>query len=345
MARRKKNEIEDQAAEELEVMEEADEETADESESGEAVEQDSVEEQDDSEDESQDDTESDEDEDSSDGEDEDSDSDNEDDNDDSSGDADDEGDADSEDDAEGDEDGDDAEEEEPAVEMPLVNVVEAVLFAARQPLKLKQIAKYCGRRIRLDAVTEAIGELNRIYEESGRAFEIVEVAEQYQLMSRPEYVVYLKRMFGTVKKEVEKDKKLSPASLDTLSIIAYKQPIMRADVESIRGVGCGPVLRALIERGTVKVVGKAMDAVGQPLLYGTTEEFLKEFGLGALDELPMVHELRKATGTTSALPSGEEEHNPQLTLLCNDDDEDEGDEFEDDDLDDEDDEDDEDDDE
>jgi segregation and condensation protein B len=191
--------------------------------------------------------------------------------------------------------------------LPLESVVEAVLFAARGPLKLHQIARCAGRGTRREKVSEAIAALNQAYLTTGRAFEIVEVAEKYQLMSRPEYAPHLQRLFGKKKQESDKDKKLTGAALDTLSIIAYKQPITRAEVEKIRGVGCGPVMRALIERGTVKVVGKKADIIGQPLLYGTTELFLQEFGLGSLDELPMVNELRRATGTSTSIAQAQEE--------------------------------------
>lgn len=194
-------------------------------------------------------------------------------------------------DDESEEDDDDAEEEDAGPESPLESVVEAVLFASREPLKLKQLARAAGRRVRQDAVREAIDRLNLHYLETGRAFEIAEISQRYQLMSRPEYVSYIakvqpKREPG----EKEKSNKLTPAALDTLSIVAYKQAVTRAEIERIRGVGCGPALKALIERGSVRVAGKRTDLIGQPLTYGTTEAFLVEFGLGSLDELPLRNE-------------------------------------------------------
>ncbi len=175
--------------------------------------------------------------------------------------------------------------------LSVLSVVEAVLFAAREPLKLAQIARAVGKRVRQDAVKSAVDELNVQYLETGRAFEIAEISGKYQLMSRPEYVNHIIRIYP--KRELsdkERSGKLTPAALDTLSIIAYKQPVTRGEIEHIRGVGCGPVLRALIERGSVKVAGKRTDLVGQPLMYGTTEAFLAEFGLGTLDELPLKNE-------------------------------------------------------
>ncbi len=209
--------------------------------------------------------------------------------------------------------------------LPLAGVVEAVLIGARHALTPKQIARCVGKGTRVDAVRAVIDELNAHYLEAGRAFEIVETAGKFQFMTRPEYAPHLQKLYGGSKKKDER--KLSPAALDTLSIIAYKQPLTRVEVETVRGVNCGPVLRGLIERGSVRVVGKKTDVVGQPLLYGTTPAFLEEFGLASLEMLPMLHELRQATGTEEPLP--EEGGEVQLTVLDGDDDADEEDEIDD----------------
>ena len=180
------------------------------------------------------------------------------------------------------------EEEDADPGFPLISVVEAVLFAAREPLKTMQIARAVGKRTRQDAVRDAIAELNVHYLETGRAFEIAEISGRHQLMSRPEYATHIMRIYPKRElAEKEKSHRLTPAALDTLAIIAYKQPVTRGEIERIRGVGCGPALKTLIERGSVRVAGKRTDLVGQPLVYGTTEAFLAEFGLGALDELPL----------------------------------------------------------
>ncbi len=195
-----------------------------------------------------------------------------------------------------------------AVELPLASVVEAVLFAARRALTLAQIGKCAAKGTRQNAVREAVNQLNEFYQESGRAFEIVEVAGKFQLMSRPEYAPYLRELFGS--QNQDRERKLTPAMLDTLSIIAYKQPITRVEVETIRGVSCGPILRALIERGSVRVVGKNTEVLGHPLLYGTAETFLQEFGLPALEALPMIREMRRATGADASLPQPEADAAP-----------------------------------
>ncbi len=186
--------------------------------------------------------------------------------------------------------------------MPLVQVVEALLFAADEPLSIERIAKAAGARIRREAVREAIDELQNLYRETERAFEIVEVAEKFQMLTRAEFALNVQNLYGKRAVKEEKDKKLSPAALDTLAIIAYKQPVTRAEVEAVRGVGCGQVMRQLMERGSIKPVGKKMDVIGYPLLYGTTDFFLQEFGLASLDVLPMAAELRRLTKVEVPVP-------------------------------------------
>ncbi len=188
----------------------------------------------------------------------------------------------------------DGEEEPDGPSLPLVSVVEALLFAAREPLKPAQIARAAGKGARQDAVRGAVDELNVLYLESGRAFEIAEISGRFQLMSRPEYVNHIRRIYP--KNEVEGKNapaRLTQTALETLSIVAYKQPVTRGEIEHVRGVACGSALKTLLERGTIKVVGKK-DVPGQPLMYGTTEAFLAEFGLGSLDELPLRGDLLRA---------------------------------------------------
>lgn len=203
-----------------------------------------------------------------------------------------------------DEDGDDDEEEvaeegtENVEALPLASVVEALLFAAREALKPAQIARAVGKGTRQDAIRTAVEELNVHYLETGRAFEIAEISERYQLMSRPEYARHIMRIYPKRDLQTDKDKtqRLTPAAMDTLAIIAYKQPVMRSEIERIRGVACGPVLKMLIERGSVKQIGRRTDLVGKPAVFGTTERFLAEFGLGSLDELPLRNDYLPAPG-------------------------------------------------
>ncbi len=186
-------------------------------------------------------------------------------------------------------------EEEAGFQLPLRQVVEAILFAADEPVGIDKIARAAGSRIRREAVREAIEQLQEEYLQAERAFEIVEVAEKFQMLTRAEFARNVQVLYGKRAVKEEKEKKLSPAALDTLAIIAYKQPVTRAEVEAVRGVGCGQVMRQLMERGSIKPVGKRMDVLGYPLLYGTTDLFLREFGLASLDVLPMAAELRRLT--------------------------------------------------
>lgn len=177
-----------------------------------------------------------------------------------------------------------------AMDFPLENVVEALLVAATEPRTAKELAKAAGRKVKPHEVDAAIENLNSIYAESGRAFEITKTSDRYQMVTLPEYAVFLRPV---VKKETDEARKLSAAALDTLAVIAYRQPAMRVDIEAVRGVGCGPMLRQLIEEGLVEVVGRNTEVVGSPMLYGTTEHFLEVFGLPSLEDLPGVDELRR----------------------------------------------------
>ena len=128
--------------------------------------------------------------------------------------------------------------------------------------------------------------LQALYEEGGSAFQIEEVAGGYQLLTRPEFHPWLARL-----RRAGNELRLSGPSRETLAIIAYRQPIARADVEAIRGVQCGDVLRQLMEKGLVRIAGRD-DSLGRPVLYGTTKKFLQAFGLKSLRDLPEAGELR-----------------------------------------------------
>ena len=163
--------------------------------------------------------------------------------------------------------------------LPRRRVLEALLFASDAPVSVERLRTALGAGDRGEVRT-LIEELRSEYEETGRAFQIEEIAAGYLLLTRPEFEEHVARLRGP-KEEV----KLSPAALEALAVIAYRQPILRADVEKVRGVGCGPVLRSLMEYGLVRVAGRA-DLPGSPLLYGTTTRFLEELGLKSLRELP-----------------------------------------------------------
>ena len=169
-------------------------------------------------------------------------------------------------------------------DVPLATV-EAILFATDSPLtaaKIAQVAEIEGQR----AVKQAIAGLNERYEQFGSAFRIEAIAGGFQMLTQPQYKEVLSRLLSA-----RAETKLSQASLETLSIVAYRQPILRADIEAIRGVACGEMLRSLLEKQLVKIVGRA-EVLGRPMLYGTTKRFLEVFGLAALTDLPKAQELR-----------------------------------------------------
>jgi len=158
-------------------------------------------------------------------------------------------------------------------------LLEALLFSTHHPLTAGRLAEL----IELDStkpIRKAIKDLNAAYTDTGRSFRIEQVAGGYQLLTLPQFGDALKRLH-----QKEADAKLTKAALETLAIIAYKQPILRADVEAIRGVACGETIRSLMEKHLVKIAGRAEEP-GRPILYGTTKRFLELFGLNSLKDLP-----------------------------------------------------------
>ena len=168
--------------------------------------------------------------------------------------------------------------------MRISRMVEALLFASEAPLIPSDIARI-DESLDEEEVERLIAELKHEYEAEDRAFGIYEIAGGYQVLTRPEYGPVLER-FETVPMSA----RLSPAALETLAIIAFRQPVGRAEIEDIRGVGAGAVLKTLLDRELVEVVGRG-EGLGRPLLYGTTRFFLDHFGFRSLDELPRSEEL------------------------------------------------------
>jgi segregation and condensation protein B len=191
--------------------------------------------------------------------------------------------------------------------MTLVRVVEALLFSAQKPLPVGEIRaaiKAAGNdddlapnefaRVSEAEIAAALEELKMEYVEQQRAFQLVEKADGWQLASDPTYARWVRRLFPAAKPT-----RLTPPALETLAIIAYRQPITRADIEAVRGVSIEGVLQTLLERGLAKISGRA-EVPGRPLLYETTEFFLEHFGLRNLDELPNAEELRQRYLPTAA---------------------------------------------
>ena len=166
-----------------------------------------------------------------------------------------------------------------------VALLEAVLLIADEPLPVRKLVQATGMPD-VASVRQALKTLQSLYDRGESAFELEELAGGFQLMTRPEYHRWL-----TTLRKSQQDLKLTPASRETLAIIAYRQPIMRADIESIRGVHCGETLRLLMEKGIVKIVGRDT-SLGRPVLYGTTKRFLQVFGLKSLKDLPNAEQLQ-----------------------------------------------------
>jgi segregation and condensation protein B len=166
----------------------------------------------------------------------------------------------------------------------VTQIVEAVLFASDAPLKAEEIARADGA-LDEDVVEGAIRTLQSEYAETERAFQVVELAEGFQILTRGDFAPYLER-FDTI----PRPSRLSGPALETLAIIAYRQPIGRIEIEYVRGVACGGVIRTLQDRGVVDVVARG-EGVGRPLLYGTTQRFLDHFGFRSVEDLPRPEEL------------------------------------------------------
>ena len=163
-------------------------------------------------------------------------------------------------------------------------IVEATLFASQSPLTPTELAR-ADEGLDIAAVRSALQSLRERYDADERAFQVYQLGDGFQLLTRPEFAPYLER-FDTV----PRPSRLSGPSLETLAIIAYRQPIGRLEIEYIRGVSSAGVIRTLQDRGLIDVVGRA-EGVGRPLLYGTTSRFLEHFGFWSLDALPTPEEL------------------------------------------------------
>ncbi len=141
--------------------------------------------------------------------------------------------------------------------------------------------------LELSVIKDAIRMLNNTYEESGRTFRIIEIAGGYQFATRPDVAAYVSRLYKDRSR-----RRLSGAALESLSIIAYKQPVSKSDIENIRGVNCDEVIKSLLEKNLITITGRA-ESVGRPLLYGTTQDFLRHFGLGSMRDLPKPREIEE----------------------------------------------------
>ena len=190
-----------------------------------------------------------------------------------------------------------APDETPCADQSIESRVEAVLLSMSRPLSESKLVDMLGLgsvnakdKMPVTMVKQAIDHLNSEYAQSGRSFRIERLAGGWQLLTLSKFGPLLTRVHGA-----KLQGRLTPAALDTLAIIAYRQPTLRSELEAVRGVACGDVLRGLMERRLVRITGRA-EELGRPMLYGTTSEFLRVFGISRLEDLPQARELRNPSG-------------------------------------------------
>jgi segregation and condensation protein B len=186
--------------------------------------------------------------------------------------------------------------------MELKSILEAILFSAQHPLTPKDLRELLAsaaekseestpkefRKVSTDQITEALEQLASDQDQLGRTYRLMCVAGSWQFATRPDYAPWIKALVG----HKVRPPRLSQPALETLAIIAYRQPLTRAEIEQIRGVAVDGVMQTLLERGLVEQTGRA-EVPGRPNTYGTTSQFLEYFGLGSLEDLPAADELRR----------------------------------------------------
>ncbi len=175
-----------------------------------------------------------------------------------------------------------------------------MLFLAKESLSTRRIAQLANLQDATEART-LLSQLRRQHQERGRAFELQQVAGGVCLLTRPQFSPWIAKRHQALHPESRHPEsgplKLTPPALDTLVVVAYRQPVLRSEIEAIRGVGCGELLRQLIERGLLRIFGRS-EELGRPLLYGTTKQFLQNFGLNSLSDLPPIEDLARETNRT-----------------------------------------------
>ncbi len=184
--------------------------------------------------------------------------------------------------------------------------LEAVLFLAKEPLHSRKLAQLAG----LPDGTRAnslVKQLNRLYDGSGRAFHVKQVAGGYQLRTRPMFSRWLQRI-----QNAPASIRLTNPAMETLAVVAYRQPVLKAEIEAIRGVSCGELLRQLLDRGLIRIAGRSSE-LGNPFLYATTKRFLEVFGMPNIDGLPRGEKLRGRGLPDWPAPQDTQTENPAKT--------------------------------
>ncbi len=174
------------------------------------------------------------------------------------------------------------------------SILEAILFAASEPITIKQF-QHALPGLNARVIRRSLSDLRDEYRETGRSFGLVEIANGYQISTRPEYSEWIRKFYIQQVRVT-----LSPSALETLAIVAYKQPVTRADVSNIRGVNSDSVINALVEKDLVCVSGRK-EGAGRSLLFSTTDKFLQQFGLKDSSELPSLDEIEQFLSTSNSL--------------------------------------------
>lgn len=164
------------------------------------------------------------------------------------------------------------------------HIIEALLFVCDGPLLIEQVANVLDANLEACAIRGLLKDLQKEYDDSARGIRIVEVAGGFQMVTSTEFAPQLKKYYKNKHAE-----RLSSPALETLAIVAYKQPVTRLDIESIRGVNVDGVIKNLLEKGLIRIVGRK-EVIGRPFVYGTTKQFLEYFGLNSVEELPKMEE-------------------------------------------------------
>lgn len=163
------------------------------------------------------------------------------------------------------------------------SAIEALLFVHGDPISIKSISLVLGEDI--ETVEKIMNQFEKIYNNPSRGIKLFKVEDKYQLGTKPQNEKYIVRLLKTNQRQ-----SLSQASIETLSIISYKQPITRIEIEEIRGVRSDKAIQTLLDKELIKESGR-LDVVGRPILYGTTDNFLKQFGIEKLEELPSLDDM------------------------------------------------------
>lgn len=176
-------------------------------------------------------------------------------------------------------------------------IAEALILGAAEPVSAQRLAEIVPG-VRAAEVRDLVGELNAEYADQRRAFEVVEAAGGFQLRTLADFGPYLQQTLAT------RPLRLSQAALETLAVIAYRQPVTRAEIEHVRGVDVGAVLRSLLERRLVRIAGHR-EVAGRPMLYATTRRFLEVFGMARIEDLPTLRDLQELAPPESAAPAAQ----------------------------------------